>query len=154
MTAPPWKTSDIPKVNIRPTQCVLKLITFKGLDCDTKPACQRREERSTKNWQTRTSGTLDRSAGNAAVDAPFTDAANGDFDILDTDTQLVDCVGTYSDNSDPEPFPDGPEAGLNVGIDTKSQNVRGITDLAGDYEENPVAIADLPIGCFPLRAAE
>jgi hypothetical protein len=53
-----------------------------------------------------------------------------------------------------DPFPSGIAAGMNPAITTKSVYVRGITDLAGDEEGDPVAIEDLPIGCFPLRAAE
>lgn len=57
-------------------------------------------------------------------------------------------------DADVDPFPESAAAGLNSAITRKSVYVRGITDLAGDEEGDPVALEDLPIGCFPLRAAE
>lgn len=53
-----------------------------------------------------------------------------------------------------DPFPTGAAAGLNEAITRTSVYVRGITDLAGDEQGDPVALEDLLIGCFPLRTAE
>jgi hypothetical protein len=61
---------------------------------------------------------------------------------------------SYSAGGGTDPFPTGIAGGLNSAITTKSVYVRGITDLAGDEEGDPVALVDLPIGCFALRGAE
>jgi hypothetical protein len=70
------------------------------------------------------------------------------------DTNFPNCVGTYSSNGGTDPFPTGITGGLNAGITTKSVEVRGVTDLAGNGGGDAVALASLPIGSFPLRDPE
>jgi hypothetical protein len=61
-----------------------------------------------------------------------------------TDTSWIDVVGTRSGAGGIDPFPTSIAAGLNAAITTKSQYVRGVTDLAD------ASIDALAIGAFPL----
>jgi hypothetical protein len=85
--------------------------------------------------------------------ANYTSFELANIGIGPTDTQFENVVGTYSNGGGVAPFPTTIEDGLNASITTKSQYVRGVTDLAGDENGIAVAIQDLPIGAFPLQLA-